>query len=110
MSAGRFFSATLRYVQFPSGGIASRPWALWINRVVHPVPFLALLFLLFTAWWRPLHKIQWIVVGVYCVYLVPNVAASYYERYGMPLLGVKILFMVLALDRLLSYWPRAIGG
>ena len=51
------------------------------------------------------HELQWTVIGVYFVYLVPYIGASYYERYGLPLLGVKVLLVIWATDRLLS-WRR----
>src|SRR5207253_776456 len=80
---------------------AEWPWILWPNRLVHPLPFLALLFLLITAWRQPLHGAQWIVIGIYVLYLTPYIVISYYERYAMPLIGVKVLLVVLACERLM---------
>jgi hypothetical protein len=34
--------------------------------------------------------------------LLPYIVASYYERYAVPLLTVKVLLVVWAVDRLLS--------
>ena len=39
------------------------------------------------------------VIGAYVLYLVPYIVASYYERYGAPLLGIKVLLVLLAADR-----------
>jgi hypothetical protein len=41
-------------------------------------------------------------MGVYVLYLSPYIAISYYERYAIPLLGVKVLLVVWALDRVLA--------
>jgi hypothetical protein len=51
---------------------------------------------------QPAH---WTVSGVYLVYLLPYVAVSYYERYTVPLLAVKVLFVLWAIGRLLSFGP-----
>jgi hypothetical protein len=103
--ANRFLSATVWYVQFPSGERGSRPLIFWISRLTHPLPFLALLVLVFSAFWQRLHAAQWTVISIYCLYLLPYVGASYYERYGLPLMGVKILLILWAIDRLMPFWP-----
>ena len=103
--AERFFGAVIWYVPFNESDQARRPWALWARRLTHPLPFLATLFLLFTAIREPLRLQQWSVIGVYVVYLLPYIAASYYERYTVPLVAVKVLLVLWAADRL---WP--LGG
>jgi hypothetical protein len=64
--------------------------------------FLGVLVLAFSAVWQHLHRAQWTVVGVYLLYLLPYVGVSYYDRYALPLLGVKVLLVIWAADRLLS--------
>src|SRR5262249_37904803 len=100
--ACRFLGITLWYVPFNRIEEARRPVVLWFNRLVHPLPFLGLLVLAGSAVWRPLHRAQWVVIGVYLLYLLPYIAASYYERYGMPLVGVKVLLVLWGGERLLS--------
>jgi hypothetical protein len=43
-------------------------------------------------------------MGIYVFYLLPYVGISYYDRYAMPLLGVKVLLVIWAAERLLSLW------
>jgi hypothetical protein len=43
------------------------------------------------------------VIGVYLLYLLPYVGISYYERYAVPLVGVKVLLVVWAVDRCLAF-------
>src|SRR5262249_20617841 len=62
--ADRFFGATLWYVPLDSPAEASRPWALGLSRLVHPLPFLGLLVLVCTAARRRLDGAQWAVIGV----------------------------------------------
>ncbi len=96
--AARFLGATLWYVSLHRGdGLAA--WELWIGRLTHPLPFLSLLVLLSSAVWQRLHPSQWIVIGVYVLYLLPYVAISYYDRYAAPLLAAKILLVLWAADR-----------
>jgi hypothetical protein len=93
----RFWAATFKYV--PLQG--SRQ-LLWLRELTHPIPFLAFLFLLYSTIWKPLHWAQWTVLGVYVFYLLPYILVSYYDRYGLPLLGVKVILVVWAGERLLS--------
>jgi hypothetical protein len=105
----RFLGATLWYVPFDRAEEARWPWVVWVNRLTHPLPFLALLVLAGTSAWKPLHRAQGAVIGVYLLYLLPYVGVSYYERYAVPLLGVKVLLVVWAVDRLLS-WRMPTAG
>jgi hypothetical protein len=102
-AAYRFLGATLWYVPFDRPSEAKRPWTLWLCRLTHPLPFLALLTLVVSACWQRLHRAQWIALAVYLCYLLPYIVVSYYDRYAVPLLGTKVLLVVWAADRLLSF-------
>ncbi|HWG45901.1 MAG TPA: DUF1559 domain-containing protein [Gemmataceae bacterium] len=101
-AACRFLGATLWYESFNPAKEAKRPWSRWFSRLTHPLPFAGLLVLLIASIWQPLHRWQWIVIGVYLLYLLPYTAISYYERYAVPLLGAKVLLVIWAADRLAS--------
>ncbi len=104
--ACRFLGTTLWYEPYDRAAETRKlPWAFRLTRATYPLPFLALLLVVFGAAWRPLHRAQWVVIAAYGLYLLPYIGASYYERYGMPLLGVKVLLIVWAADRLLSFLP-----
>jgi hypothetical protein len=103
--ASRVLGTTLWYVPFNRDHEDRRPLSTWGGRLTHPLPFLGFLVLAFSAVLRPLQPAQWIVMGTYTIYLLPYMAISYYERYAMPLLGVKILLVIWGADRLLSLWP-----
>jgi hypothetical protein len=110
-AADRLFAATVWYVPFNREDPLNRPVAFWINRVTYPLPFLAAVFLLVTAARRPLHPIQWTVLGIYAFYLLPYVVVSYYQRYSAPLLAVNVLLVVLAVERCVRmvFRPRSPG-
>src|SRR5579872_6774673 len=74
----RFLGATLWYEPFDRAVESKRPWTLWLNRLIHPLPFLALLMLAGSAFRERLHAAQWTAIGVYLVYLLPYVGVSYY--------------------------------
>ena len=99
--AARFFAATLWYTPFNRGDVRERPWVVWTYRVLHPLPFLAAIALLFSAFLRPLSWAQVVVIGIYFLYLMPYVGVSYYERYAIPLLAVKVILVIWAADRML---------
>jgi hypothetical protein len=102
--ACRFLGATVWYVPVNRPQEARHPWGLWLGRLTHPLPLLGLLVLAGTAGWQRLYPAQWMVLGIYVVYLLPYIGASYYDRYAAPLLGVKVLLVLWAADRLLSLW------
>ena len=101
--ANRFLAATLWYVPFDRAEEAKIIGWTWLRRLMHPWPFLAVLFLLGTAQCHRLHPAQWVVIGLYGLYLLPYVLISYYDRYAAPLLGVKVLLIIFAADRCLSW-------
>jgi hypothetical protein len=97
---GRFVVATVWYEPFHVDVERSAPWVIWTSRLAHPLPFLGALLLLRRSVRQPLRHEQWIVIGIYVVYLLPYVFISYYPRYAMPLLGVKMLLILWAIDEL----------
>jgi hypothetical protein len=103
----RLLGATLWYVPFDRAEEARQPWACWLSRLTYPLPFLALLVLAVSAIWQPLCRSQMLVIAVYLLYLLPYVVISYYERYAVPLLGVKVLLVIWAGDRLLALLPSS---
>jgi DNA-directed RNA polymerase subunit RPC12/RpoP len=99
--AARFFAATLWYTPFNRNDARERPWTVWTCRAIHPLPFLAAIAVLFSAFLRPLSWVQVMVIGIYFLYLMPYVGVSYYGRYAIPLLAVKVILVIWAADRLL---------
>lgn len=98
----RFLGATVWYVPLDRTEADRRPLVFWLSRLTHPLPFLALLILLATSIKGRLCWAQWPVIWVYVVYLLPYIAVSYYDRYALPLVGVKVLIVIWAADRLLA--------
>lgn len=99
--ANRFFAATLEYIPFEVRE-TRRPWMLLATKIIFPLPFLAILFLLLSAPWEPLGRDRWIVIGVYVSYLLPYIIVSYYDRYKFPLMVTEVLLVVWGVDRLLK--------
>jgi hypothetical protein len=100
--AARFIGATLWYVPFDPIQETRRPWTMWLSRLTHPLPFLALMVLILFGIGDGLSRRQWIVIAVYLLYLLPYVLVSYYERYAFPLIGLKVLLVLFAADRFCS--------
>jgi hypothetical protein len=106
-AAERFFAATLWYQPYDRSEAMKRPWVFWATRVTHPLPFVAVLILVYSAVWRPLAWPQWVGIGVYLLYLLPYAVISYYDRYAIPLVGVKVLLVIWGVDRAISFFTRA---
>jgi hypothetical protein len=105
-AGNRFLAATLWYEPFWTSETELMPAWVWLRRVVHPFPALALLLLIATSFWRPLSAQTWLVISLYIVYLLPFIAITYYDRYAVPLLAAKVLLVVWAGDRILSWIIR----
>ena len=98
-SWNRLASATMVYVPFMRKDEKLPPdlQSRYVD-VVHPLPFLALVVMMLTP--RPLHRYELAAATVYVGWLVPYVVVSYYNRYGFPLIAVKIFLCVAGFDRL----------
>jgi hypothetical protein len=103
--AFRFLGATLWYVPLNRTDEPKHQVVYWQQRITHPLAFLATLVLIYSSFWRPLTQEQWLVLGVYLCYLTPYIIVSYYDRYAMPLIGVKALLIFWMVDRFLQLLP-----
>ena len=99
--AQRFFGATLWYVPMNRQREPQQLLVYWANRISHPIPFIALIFLLYSSLRNPLTEQQWQIIAIYICYLSPYILVSYYDRYALPLIGVKVILISWATDRLL---------
>ena len=98
--AARALGATIWYVPFDRNDEHRRPIVVWFYRAIYPLPFLAFICLAVAGWRKRLDPIQSRVLLIYAVYLLPYVAISYYDRYAMPLVGIKVLLIVWVIDLL----------
>ena len=106
--AARFLGVTLWYEPHDRREGGKRPWVVWSLRAAYPLPFLGFLVLAITATWKGLTRAHWAVLGAYWMYAIPYIGASYYERYAVPLIGVKVLLVLFGGARLLSLWRPAV--
>lgn len=100
----RFFAATMYYKPLVASD-ERMVWPLRYIRLYFPLPFLALLVLL---WFKtaPLSSAQLATVSIFLFYLGPYIAISYYARYAAPLAMIKMLLILHAAETLRSViWP-----
>jgi hypothetical protein len=102
----RFEAMFLWYETFDFGYDAGRPLTVWLSLLTHPLAFAALVFLVLCAIARPLPASVRIVIGMFMMYALPYVVISYYERYALPLIGLKTLLIAFAADRLAALVRR----
>jgi hypothetical protein len=105
--AWRFLGVTLWYVPLDRADVARYPLMMWTSRFIYPVPFLALTFLVATSFRHRFSAIQWTIIGLYGLYLAPYIVIGYYERYALPLLGVKVMLLLWVIDRLVRSNPAS---
>jgi hypothetical protein len=96
--AARFLGATLWYAPMDRSPAESASWWMLLQRVLHPLPFLALFLLVLVGLLDRLPSALWLAIALYGLYLAPYICTSYYERYAFPLLSAKVLFLVWVLD------------
>jgi hypothetical protein len=99
----RLLAATLWYEPGELAQQAGQPWMVAVSRLLHALPFLGLLVLLMTSRRRPLQPAERIVAAIYLLYLLPYIVISYWERYTAPLLAIKMLLVLWAIDRLRAF-------
>ncbi len=68
---------------------------MWLNRLVWPLPAIAVFLLLASL--PVLPRAAGAALAIYAVSLAPYVLVSYYDRYAAPLLGMKMLIVLYAL-------------
>jgi len=101
----RFTAATLRYQPFDPIEEWEIPEWVFLRRIIYPLPFLAVIFLVCSALWRPLGPARWGMIVLYVAYLTPYIAISYYDRYAVPLVPIKALLMFWASERIVALLP-----
>ena len=73
------------------------PWILWLKYTAFAVPYVCLLTVM-SLGKAPLEKELVAAMWIYGAYLLPYILISYYDRYAMPLLGIKMLLVVYGFD------------
>jgi hypothetical protein len=98
----RVAAATFYYVPFSEYDVRQGDgWPLFLKRLVFPVPLLSILVILaFRSVPIPI-QIS-LAIGILCLSLLPYMMVSYYERYAMPLICMKMLIVVHALQLVLN--------
>jgi len=102
----RFAGAVLVYVpmekqeeSYPVSAYSLYP------KIVQPLPLFAIaILLIFPQALKPMERV---LITLFVVWLLPYIVVSYYDRYGFPLMGVKILLCTAALQRLAILVKRA---
>lgn len=97
--ANRFLAATVWY-RLSLYEQQQEQWLVHLKRIVFVLPLASILLVL---WLRkqPLEKEFLAAAFIYAIYLTPYVLISYYERYALPLLGVKAMLVTYAVDTLI---------
>lgn len=106
--ANRFLVATLWYQ--PSSHEKRRPsWIVALKRAIFLMPFASVVLVLCLRR-QPLEKQVLATALIYGVFLLPYVVISYYERYALPLVGIKMLLVMYGLDTLLRRMSSLFGA
>ncbi len=101
----RASAALLYYRPLRSSDEESRPWPVFLKRVVHPLPFLAWLVLVVPGR-KQRSPAATIAVWMFAVWIVPYILVSYYDRYAAPMITLKVMLILHAISLLLPHRSR----
>lgn len=73
-------------------------WISFLKKMVFPVPFVFAIVLMVSQCSRRVKNGARIAIAIYALYLVPYVMISYYDRYAIPLLGIKMLMVIFGIN------------
>jgi hypothetical protein len=108
--AARLLCATLWYVPMDRSPAEDASWMAWGLRLTQPLPFISLVGLVLIGVRERLQPVVWTAIAIYWLYLMPYVFTSYYGRYAFPLLPLKVLLIVWALDWLWRWRGPSVAG
>ena len=98
--ANRWFASCIYYSPFYAE-YELYTWPILFKRLVFPIPWLSILLVLAIRK-SPLSPEILAAIWICVLCLIPYILISYYERYATPLLGMKLLLVVFAID---AIWP-----
>lgn len=96
--AGRTLAATVWHMPYAPRTI----WPIWLQRIIFPLPVAAALFLLAAR--RRLSRQAAAAIAITALAPLPYALVSYYDRYAMPLIGMKMLIVLYAWHALSRAW------
>ncbi len=99
----RFAAATVLFMPMDDHD-SNRPGSVWraLPKLCQPLPLLAIVVLLIAP--RRLHRFEIAAICVFVVWLLPYIVVSYYDRYGFPLLPIRVGLCAAALNRIPTNW------
>ncbi|WP_430450686.1 hypothetical protein [Rhodopirellula europaea] len=97
--ANRFLSATILWQ--PLLVDQHSEWFIVIRSVVFAFPFYGLLVVLFKSKDRRCMR-ESVAAHIYIAGLLPYIAITYYERHGIPLIGIKMLLVLYGFETFLG--------
>lgn len=101
----RFMAAVVWYTPRNRSGEREFAPGIWLARVLHPLPWVAVVVIALSIGRRSTHG-ERIVALAAVLYILPYILASYLERYAFPLLGLRVLLISFLVYRLLDALGR----
>jgi len=100
--ANRFLAATILFRPYES---SHGPVSKLLGKIIHPIPMIGMVLMLANPGWaRDRRKL--IALVIFIVYMIPYILVSFYIRYTVPLLLIKLLFVFWGIESLRRMrWP-----
>jgi len=93
-AANRLLAATVLFIPYDS---SIGPVSDFLGQLIHPLPIIGILLMLAgSRWTKDRRKV--IALVIFCLYITPYIWVSYYIRYMVPLLFIKVLFCFWGLE------------
>jgi len=92
--ANRLFAATVLFKPYES---SNGPVSDFLGQVIHPLPIIGMVLMLASSGWAKDRR-KVIAFVIFSLYITPYIIVSYYIRYMVPLLFIKVLFCCWGLE------------
>src|SRR5262249_37180983 len=102
----RVVAALLWYTPHRRTKPGESEYGIALARVLHPLPWVAVLVILLSAGRRAPSRGEWAVVVSAVLYILPYIIVSYTERYHFPMLGLRTLLIAYGIDRVVGSFRR----
>lgn len=100
--ANRLLGATVLFRPYESN---HGPVSELLGKIIHPLPMVGMVLMLANPGWAKDRR-KVIALAIFIIYITPYILVSFYIRYTVPLLLIKLLFVFWGLESLRRMrWP-----
>lgn len=98
--ANRLLAATILFRPYESN---HGPASELLGKIIHPLPMIGMVLMLASPGWAKDRR-KVIALVIFTIYMIPYILVSFYIRYAVPLLLIKLLFVFWGVESVRRMW------